>query len=94
MVGEVNAYYTTIIQNSSWRITLKLEVIGPSLTDSEIVKRMMIHIKTFEYSSTKPIEENLSEKDSFHSANASVRDVNKMVRNKNHDKTSGPEKYY
>ena len=84
LAREFNAYYTTFIQNTSRRIPLKLEVIDPSLTDSEIVKRIMIHI----YSSTNLIEQNLSQKDSFHSANV----VNKIVRNKNPEKTSGPEK--
>ena len=38
------------------------------------------------------MEENLSHKDSFHSANASVRDANKIIRSKNPNKATGPDK--
>lgn len=76
LVREFSAYHTTIIQNISWRIPLKLEVINPSLTDSEIIKRNIDSYK--KHSSIKLIEENLSHKVSFHSANASVRDANKI----------------
>ena len=69
LVQEFNSYYTTIVQNTSGKIPSKLGAINPSLTDSEIVKRIsLIHIKNIP--SMKLIEEKLSQKSSFHFVNA------------------------
>ena len=77
LVYEFNVYYTNIVQNTSGRIPSKIGAINQSLTDVEIVNRMIDSYK--KHPSLKLIEENLSQKGSFHFANASARDVNRII---------------
>ena len=77
-------------KNASGRIPSKLKTINPSLTDSEIVKP--INDSSKKYPSIKLIEESLSQKGSFHFVNASVRDVNKIIRNVNPNRANDPHK--
>ena len=77
LVHEFNVYYTNIVQNTTGRIPSKVGAINQSLTDIEIVNRMIDSYK--KHPSMKLIEENLSQKDSFHFANASARDVNRII---------------
>ena len=90
LVHEFNVYYTNIVQNTSGRIPSKVGAINQSLTDIEIVNRMIDSYK--KHPSMKLIEENLSQKDSFHFANASARDVNRIIWNINLNKAVSLDK--
>ena len=90
LVQEFNSYYTNIVQSTSGRISSKLGAINQSLADNEMVKRIIDSYK--KHPSIKLIEENFSQKGSFQFVNASVRDINKIIRNINPNKASDPYK--
>ena len=90
LVQEFNSYYTNIVQSTSGRISSKLGAINPSLADNEMVKRIIDSYK--KHPSIKLIKENFSQKGSFQFVNASVRDINKIIRNINPNKASDPYK--
>ena len=90
LVHGFNSYYTNTAQNTSRRIQSKLGAINPSLIDIEMVKLSLGSYK--KHPSIKLIKENLSQKGSFHFANASVKDVNNIIRNINLNEATSPEK--
>ena len=70
--------------------SLKAGAINRSLTDCEIVKHFIDSYK--KHPSIKLIEENLSQKGSFHFVNASVGNFHKTIQNINYNKVTGPYK--